>query len=147
MAQPDIVRGTYFVIGVGDGAGPETFPALCGISSRKFTAQVDTTAKLTRDCADPEDIPIQRLIAASKKWSLSGDGQLNRANLSTIHAALGVTKNWRFWFTEPADDLVYQGYWQGPAMLTQIEETGNDDDFATISLTIDSDGEWAFTPV
>jgi hypothetical protein len=101
MAQPDIIRGTYFAMGVGDGASPETFPALCGITTRKFTMQ----------------------------------------------GAFGVTKNWRFWYTEPAADLVYQGYWEGPAILTQIEETGGDDAFATISVQIESDGEWTWTEV
>lgn len=147
MAQPDIVRGTYFAIGVGDGGSPETFPPLCGIKTRKFTAQANTSDTFIRDCADPEDVPIRRLIVTGKQWSLSGDGDLNRSQLASIQAAHGVTKNWRFWFTEPAGDLHYQGYEQGPAILTQFEITGGDETYATISLTIESDGEWTFTPV
>lgn len=147
MAQPDILRGTYFSLMLGDGGSPETFDALCGVITRNFTQQANTTDVFTRDCADPEDQPIRRLIVTGKQWSLSGTGTLNRANLADIQAAFGLTKNWRYVFTEPADDLVYQGYFAGPAVLTNLQITAEDTNFATISLTIESDGEWTWTEV
>jgi len=147
MAQPDIIRGTYFVLAMGDGQSPtETFTALCGIKTRTFTDQVNTTDTFTRDCADPEDAPIRHLIRTGRQWSLAGNGDLNRENLDTIIAAQGVTKNYRFYFTEPADDEVFRGYWQGPAMLVNMQVEGNDDNFAQISLQVESDGEWTWTP-
>jgi hypothetical protein len=147
MAQPSIIRGTYFAMGVGDGGGPETFAALCGINTRTFTQQANTSDKFTRDCADPEDTPVRRLIVTGRQWTLKGDGEIDRNNLETIQNAFGVSKNWRFWYTEPTGDLVYQGYWQGSAILTSIEETGGDSDYGTISITIESDGEWTWTEV
>ena len=147
MAQPDIIRGTYFSLMLGDGATPEVFAALCGVTTRSFTQQANTSDTFTRDCADPEDVPIRRLIVTGKQWSLSGSGTLNRSNLADIQAALALTKSWRFLFTEPADDEVYQGYYSGPAILTNITITGEDSAYATISLSIESDGEWTFTPV
>lgn len=147
MAQPDIIRGTYFVLAMGDGQSPtETFTALCGISTRTFTDQINTNDQFTRDCADPEDAPIRHLIRTGRQWSLSGEGSLNRDQLDTMIAAQGVTKNYRFYYTEPADDEVFRGYWQGPAMLVNTTVNGNDDNFATISLQIESDGEWVWTP-
>src|SRR5687767_12424786 len=106
MAQPDIIRGTYFSLMLGDGAGPEVFEALCGVTTRNFTQQANTNDVFTRDCAAPEDQPIRRLIVTGKQWSLSGEGTLNRANLADLQAAWGVTRNWRYLFTEPADDEV-----------------------------------------
>jgi hypothetical protein len=147
MARPDIIRGTYFVLAMGDGGEPtETFTALCGIKTRSFVDQINTSDVFTRDCADPEDAPIRRLIRTGQQWSLSGEGDLNRENLDTIIAAQGVTKNYRFYYTEPADDEVFRGYWQGPAMLVNRTVTGSDEEFATISLDIQSDGEWTWTP-
>jgi hypothetical protein len=147
MAQPDIIRGTYFVLAMGNGATPtETFTGLCGITTRTFTDQINTNDQFTRDCADPEDAPIRRLIRTGRQWSLTGEGSLNRENYDTILAAQGVTKNYRFYYTEPADDEVFRGYWQGPAMLVNTTVTGSDDEFATISLQIESDGEWTWTP-
>jgi len=148
MAQPDIIRGTYFVLAMGDGATPtETFTGLCGISTRSFTQQVNTSDQFTRDCADPEDIPIRRLITTGRQWSLSGEGSLNRAQLEMINAAVGITKNYRFYYTEPADDEVFQGYFEGPAKLVNQAITGGDENFATLSLQFESDGEWEFTTV
>lgn len=148
MAQPDIIRGTYFVLAMGDGATPtENFEALCGITTRTFTYQANTSDQTTRDCADPEDVPIRRLIVTSEQWSLSGEGTLNRSQLQDILDAKGQPKNYRFYYTEPANDEVFQGYFEGQAILTNITITGGDDAFATISVQIESDGEFVFTPV
>ncbi len=146
MAQPDIIRGTYFVLAMGDDGSPENFTALCGITTRTFTDQVNTTDQFTRDCADPENIPIRRLITTGRQWSLAGEGSLNRADLEDIIAAQGVTKNYRFYYTEPADDEVYRGYWEGAAKIVNRTVTGSDDNFATLSLQIESDGEWVWYP-
>jgi predicted secreted protein len=148
MAQPDVIRGTYFVLGAGDGASPETFAALCGIDTRTFRHAHNTSDQYTRDCADPEDKPVRRLIVTGESWSLSGNGVLNRANLATIQALDdGNTHNFRFYFTEPADDLVYQGYYQGPGIITSLEITGSDGAFATIAISLESDGAWVWTQV
>lgn len=148
MAQPDIIRGTYFVLGMGDGATPtETFTALCGINTRSLAYQANTNDQFTRDCADPENVPIRRAIVTGEQWDLTGEGTLNRSQLATIEAAKGLPKNYRLWYTEPADNEVYQGYWQGQYILTGITVTGGDEEFATISLTMVSDGEVTFTEV
>jgi len=54
MAAPDIVKGSYIDILVGDGATPEVFSVLCGFSTNSFTEQVNTSDEFTYDCADPE---------------------------------------------------------------------------------------------
>jgi hypothetical protein len=148
MAQPDIIRGTYFVLGAGDGGSPETFAALCGITTRNFTHQHNTSDQYTRDCADPENVPVRRLIVTGEQWSLSGNGMLNRANLATIQALDdGQTHNFRYYFTEPSGDEVYQGYYEGPAIITSLAITGDDGAYATLALSIESDGEWTWTTV
>jgi predicted secreted protein len=147
MSLPDILRGTYFILAMGDGATPtETFDPLCGITTRQFQAQSNTTDQFIRDCADPEDIPIRRLIVTGEQWSLSGNGSLNRAQIADIIAAKGVSKNYRFYWTEPADDQVYAGYFEGQAILTNFTIDGNDDQYGQLSVQIESDGAWTFTP-
>ncbi len=147
MAQPDIIRGTYFSLMLGNGAGPEVFSALCGITTRNFTGQVNTNDVFTRDCALPENVPIRRVIATGKQFDLTGEGVLNRANLETLQAELGQISNYRYLFTEPADDEVFQGYWAGAAMLTNLTITAEDESFATVSISLASDGDWTFTEV
>lgn len=147
MALPDILRGTYIAIMMGNGAVPEVFTPVCGINTRNFTHQGNTTDVFTRDCADPESVPVRRIIVSGEQWDLSGGGQYNRAQAASIRAAMLVTQNYRFVIGEPADDVVDGGYYQGPAMLTQTQLTGNDDDMAGIELTIASDGRWTWVDV
>lgn len=148
MAQPKIIRGTYFSLMLGNGAGPEVFTALCGLTTRTFTVQTNTNDVFTRDCADPENVPIRRVIPTGKQWDLTGEGQLNRDNLATLMAADdGQPHNFRFLFTEPATDQVFQGYWAGSGVITNLTINGGDEDYATISLSISSDSEWVFTTV
>lgn len=147
MAQPDIVRGTYFVLAKGDGASPEVFTPLCGIETKTFRGQVNTSDVFTRDCDNPVDSPVRRIIATGRQWSLTGNGTLNRANIETIQAGLGLIGNYRFLWTEPADDLVFQGYWEGAFMMTSFEQGASDTSFATVSISLESDGEVVFTEV
>lgn len=147
MARPDIVRGTYINILMGDGEDPEVFTPICGLTTRTFTHQINTSDAFVRDCADPEDIPARELTPTGEQWDLAGNGWLNRADLEDVDAATGQIKSFRFEIGEPAADQVYGGYWFGQAMITQMQITGTDEDFAQIDLTIASHGEWAFQTV
>lgn len=147
MAAPDIVKGTYVDILMGDGAGPEVFSPICGLTTRTFTQQVNTNDSFIPDCADPEDVPIRRLVPTGMQWDLSGEGLLNLAQHTAVRAASqGITKNFRFRVARPAGSVVGAGYWQGPAMITNLQETGStgNGEFAQVSITIASDGEWTW---
>lgn len=145
MAQPDIVKGTYIDILIGDGDTPEVFTPICGLTTKNFTEQVNTNDVFVPDCADPEDVPIRRLNVTGRQWDISGDGLYNRAQASVIRNAVGVTKNYRFVVGEPTGDDIDAGYYEGPAMITNRQLGGSDGgSFASISLTIASDGEWVW---
>jgi hypothetical protein len=148
MAAPAIVRGSYLDIAQGNGASPEVFAILCGLNTRNFTAQVNTSDSFVADCADPEDVPIRRLIPTGRQWSIGGEGRYNRSQRAVLEAGLGVTKNYRFIMSEPSGDSISDGWYEGPAMITNLQfggsgaESGN---FATVSIQIESDGEWTWT--
>jgi hypothetical protein len=148
MAQPDIVKGTYIDILLGDGAEPEVFTPICGLTTRSFTHQVNTNDTFIPDCADPEDVPKRRLVPTGEQWDLAGDGLYNLAQEEEIREASGVTKNYRFRIARPAGSVVGTGYWGGPAMLTNTQLGGNTGggEFGSISVAIASDGEWVWTP-
>lgn len=147
MAQPDIVKGTYIDILMGDGAVPEVFTPICGLTTRQFTQQGNTNDVFIPDCDDPEDVPVRRLVSTGKQWDLSGDGLYNLANEGDIRGAFMVTKNYRFRIARPAGSIVGTGFYEGPAMLTNIQIGGNTGggEFGTVSLAIASDGEWVWT--
>lgn len=147
MAIPDIVKGSYVDVLMGDGAGAETFSPICGITTRTFTAQVNTNDVFVPDCVDPENIPVRRVNPTGRQWDLSGEGLLNLANWQLVNTALGHTGNFRFVVTRPIGNVTGIGYYAGPAMITnmQIGGTVGGGEFATVSLTIASDGEWLLT--
>lgn len=148
MALPDIVKGTYIDILVGDGDDPEIFVPFCGLTTRNFTEQVNTNDTFVPDCADPEDVPTRRLVPTGKQWDLSGDGLYNLAQGEIMRTAVGVTLNYRFRIARPAGSVVGAGYYEGPAMLTNRQIGGNTGggEFGSVSLAIASDGEWVWVP-
>ena len=147
MAQPDIVKGTYIDLLYGDGASPQVFTPFCGLTARSFTHQVNTNDVFVPDCADPEDRPVRRLVPTGEQWDLSGEGLLNLAQETAVRGLMGVTRTYRFRIGRPAGSTVGTGYYEGPAMLTNMNIGGSsgNGEFASVSLTLASDGEWTWT--
>lgn len=151
MAQPAIVKGTYLDILLGDGnvaPGPEVFAPICGLTTRSFTQQGNTNDVFIPDCADPEDVPVRRLVPTGVQWDLAGEGLYNLDQEDEIRGAFMVTRNYRFRIARPAGSVAGTGYWGGPGMLTNIQLGGNagGGEFGTASVAIASDGEWIWTP-
>lgn len=146
MAIPDIVKGTYVDILLGDGADPEVFTPICGLTARTFTHQVNTNDVFVPDCADPEDVPDRRLVPTGEQWDLSGDGLLNLANWQDLDGKVGVTANMRFVIGRQTGTTGI-GYYEGPAMVTNLQLTGSsgNGEFAGVSLQMASDGAWLLT--
>ena len=144
MARPNIIRGTFVAILMGDGNSPEVFSPICGITAKGFTAQTNTSDDFVRDCADPEDIPARYVTATGRQWDLSGSGLLNLDNLEDIIAAQGEIKNYRYVIGAPTGNAGYNGYFAGAGMMTNLQFGGPEDNKASIDITIVSDGVWDF---
>ena len=146
MAAPDIVKGTYLDILLGDGASPEVFNILCGLTTRSFTEQTNTNDNFVPDCADPESVPFRELIATGKQWDMQGEGLLNLAQLDNVRAASGVLKNYRFVIGRPTGSTVGTGNFAGAAMITNLQIGGSsaDGQLASVNLTIASSGAWTW---
>lgn len=147
MARPKILRGTYVNILMSDAATPATFYPICGLTTRDFTDQINTSDAFVRDCALPTDVPTRSVIGTGRQWDVTGSGWMNRTLLSKIDAVVGVLNLYRFELAQPAGDLVYGGYYAGSGIMTQKKITGEDADFVKIDLTIAGDGPWTFTAV
>jgi hypothetical protein len=142
MSLPDIVKGTYVSVLVEDQTNLGTFIPLCGMTTRSFVEQVNTRDQFIRDCSDPENIPVRKVIPTGKQWDLSASGVYNRAEAALVSASVGKSYNYRFVIGEPEDDQVYSSYFEGPAVLSQRKITGDDGDDTTAEMTFVSDGQW-----
>lgn len=147
MSAPDLVLGTFVAVKIESPIDSGTFVNLCGMATRTFVEQVNTRDRFVRDCDDPLSIPFRHVIATGKQWNLSASGVYNRNQAELISAAVGAIRKYQFYIGEPADDAIYESYFQGNAMLTQRQIGGNDGDDVTSELTFASDGEWTETEV
>jgi hypothetical protein len=150
MARPDIIRGTYVTILMGQEDGPpETFAVLCGITAKSLSDTVNTSDTFNRDCADPEDAPVRQISATGRQWSMRGSGNLNRTLLPDLDDAVGVTKSYRFFIARKATEVSpkLNGYYGGEAMITSKVLNGDDGGYLAVDLTFESDGEWTWTDV
>jgi hypothetical protein len=139
---PNRVKPRFIVIEMGNGANPEVFSPLCGIKTAGMTAQLNTNDDFEVDCADPEAVPVRFVIPTGRQWDMSGSGVANLDNLEAIFAAQGVTKNYRYSIGKAASQTGNEYYLAGPAVLTNVQIGGSEDNFASIDLTFVSDGEW-----
>lgn len=145
MALPNTLDAEYITISRGDGASPEVFTAICGLTVKNFGAQVNTADRFIRDCDAPTTVPVRKLSLTGRQWQLSGNGLLARESQPLMHASIGVKGiNWRYNQAEPAGDLIYGGFWQGAAVLTNINFGASEGDLVNVELTFASDGLWQF---
>jgi hypothetical protein len=147
MSAPDTVRGTYVTVLMGNGATPEVFAVLCGITTKSLTDAIGTSDEYTRDCADPEAIPVRELITTGRSWSITGGGLMNRSQLPDLEDAMGKRKNYRFFIGEPTDEDILNGYYGGRGVLTSKTIRGDDGGKVGLDLTVMSDAAWTWTDV
>jgi hypothetical protein len=150
MSKPSVVKGGYFdvavdVTGLGlvDSLGGSLtgYVVICGLNTRNITHQVNTSDEVVPNCQDPEEVPWVARNANSQEKNMSGTGVHNRAQTNVIRGIHGKTLPYRFIEGEPGNDLVSQGYWQGPFLFSQWQEGATDKQNVTSQFTWVSDGE------
>ncbi|OGT55479.1 MAG: hypothetical protein A3E01_09225 [Gammaproteobacteria bacterium RIFCSPHIGHO2_12_FULL_63_22] len=149
MAYTNKLKGTRVAIMIGDGATPEVFTTLCGISTKGFQQTRATSDTTDWDCADPDAIPVITRDVNATDWSISGSGLLHRPLLATLQAAYDTTTttNFRFYFDEASGDEVISGYYEGPGIVTDLNITATNGEYIQISLTITAGGAKSFVAI
>jgi predicted secreted protein len=146
LAFTDKLKGTRFILAIGDGATPEVFTPMCGISEKGLQQTRQTSDTVDWDCADPDATPITVRDINQADWSASGSGLLHRPALATVQAAYDTTEpvNFRMIFDEATGDEVIDGYYQGPGVITDFGINGSNGQYLQISLTISGAGQLSF---
>jgi len=134
----DRLKSTRVFIALGDGADPEVFTAICGITSKGLQQTRATNDTVDWDCANPDGTPITIRDTGATDWSITGSGMLARSRLADLQAVFvdPNPRNWRFVFDEAAASVIVDGYYQGPGLLTDFSITGENGQYLQISLTI-----------
>jgi predicted secreted protein len=140
------IKSTRVAIAMGDGGNAETFNIVCGLTTKGLQQTRATTDTTDWDCTDPDAAPIIVRDAGAKDWSISGSGLLARSLLADVQAAFdsGNPTNFRFVYTEPVGNEIVDGYYQGPGIITDFSQNGENGNFVQISLTITGAAELSF---
>lgn len=132
------LRGTRLYIKVGDGASPEVFVHPCLINTKRGIKFASSTNKvIIPDCDNPDDPAWSEAIKDALSASIDGAGVLdNKEATITFYDA---------WFASPDSKNVQVwlgagGHWSGAFHLTAWEITGDRNNNAEVSLTLESDG-------
>lgn len=132
------LKGTALYIKVGNAASPEVFAHPCLINAKrgiKFTS--NTNKIIMPDCTNPDDPAWNEAIKDGLSASIDGAGKLDNV-LATIQFydtwfRAGDPKNVQVW-------LGTVGRWPGAFHLTNFEISGDRNDYAEVSLTLESTG-------
>lgn len=146
MAYTDKLKSTRVAIMMGDGATPEVFSPMCGITTKGFQQTRATSDTVDWDCADPDATPITVRDVGATDWNISGNGLLHRPLLAAVQAAFDSSDptNFRFMFDEKVGDEVVDGYYEGPGIITDFNITGTNGEYVQISITISAAGPKTF---
>lgn len=129
---------------LGDAATPEVFIAPCGFTERSLTLSKSLGEVNIPDCTDEDIASWVGRDVISKSATLSGSGVLDSDALIKWQSffATDTSKNARLELYRAGAKV---GHWQGAFHLESLEVGGSQGQKATITTTLQSDGEVAWT--
>ena len=147
MSEPTTFE--FAVIYVGNGATPEVKVKLCGIQTTGFNRTVQSNDRFVRDCDNPARVPERRVRVTGKQRDLTGSGLYNIDQTALLSNIEGKRRNFDYVLMDISDESVPAGVeigtWSGPGVVTTLNMGTNEDDDATVEITIASDGLWTYT--
>lgn len=146
MAQATTVRFGQQYLLVGDGDTVETFTMPCGITSLTRQVTTNTSDVDIPDCADPDMFNWLGIDVNSKRMQITFSGVLAQEAIALWDdwAMDEGTRNVRWYRNIGAPN---QGYWAGPAVLTDYQEQSQNKGRYQVSGTIIFDGQPVWTAV
>lgn len=148
MAQALTVKFGEQALLIGDGATPEVFSAPCGITSLTKSTSTNTSDIDIPDCDDPDLVIWLGIDEVSKRMTLTFSGTIAQQSLALWQdwELNGGLRNVR-WLRN-LTNLDLRGYLEGPALLTEFEETSEARGRYTFTGTIIFDGKpvWVALP-
>lgn len=146
MAKPNTAKGTKFRILMGNGASPQVFAALCGLTAKSINFQTQTNDFYVPDCTNPDDPAWREITKSGKSATISGQGTLNMDSHEEFFEAWEDPDSRSYRVELNVGSVNNGGYWAGLFNLTQYNVTGNDGELITAELTLESDGPIVWVP-
>jgi len=147
MASANTIKFGEQALLVGDGATPEVFSSPCGITSLTKSTSTNTSDIDIPDCDDPDLVIWLGIDEVSKRMTLTFSGTIAQQSLALWQEweLDGGLRNVR-WLRN-LTNLDLRGYLEGPALLTEFEETSEARGRYTFTGTIIFDGKPVWVPL
>lgn len=138
----------FALIKMGDGATPtEVFTAICGIEDVTVNETANTSDRFRRDCAKPGKPAVRKVKTTGTQVDITGSGGVDKANVATLRAALGISKNYKveLYKADGTDAGVLYGTYTGAFVLTSsgITLAASGDSNGDFNLASDGTVTWA----
>lgn len=137
----------FILVKLGNGGGPETFSAVCGIQDATINRTVQTQDRFVRDCAKPGEVPVRKVKVTGKQLDITGAGLTDKASIATLEAALGVAKNMKAecYQADGSDAGVLLGTFALNGVMTAANMNVARDGDGAAEITIANNGTWTWT--
>lgn len=138
----------FAIIKRGNGASPEVFSILCGISNVTIGRAAQSSDRYVRDCEKPGEVPVRRQRITGKSLEVSGSGLTNIDQFEDFEEALGRRLNYRveLYQDDNSDAGALLGTIAYASKMTAANLAINRDGDATADVTLPNDGPWTYTP-
>lgn len=141
MAYPTTIKGQKVALQRGNGADPEQFFTVCGITTKGLQRTRQTTDTVVWDCTDPDANPLVERDILNGDWTMTGSGQAVIDALDDIEEDYdsGLATNYRIVFFGSGTTVVRS--YTGAAIITDLTLGAVNGERASISLTLAGSGE------
>lgn len=136
----------FALIKHGDGAAPEVFTLICGLTDATLNEQAQTSDRGVRDCTKPGEVPFRRTKVTMKSLDVTGSGLSNVDQYPLLRDSLGKVENYKIelYADDGTDAGNLLGTVSGAFRLTANNLSVPREGAASAQINLASDGEWDY---
>ncbi len=145
MSLPN--EADFALVKMGDGASPEVFTTICGLTDVTINRSAASNDRYVRDCTKPGEVPNRTQQITGKSLDVSGSGLSNVDTIDDFENALGVLKNYKveLYRRDGTDAGELLGTLAMASHMTAANMSVPADSPASADITLPSHGAWTYT--
>lgn len=138
----------FAVVLLGDGASPEIFTIVCGVTDVSINETANSSDRFRRDCAKPGIPGIRYTKSGGKQLDVTGSGTSNADMTVRLTAALGAVRNYKIETRQEdgSDTGVLLGAYAGAFRMTANNITTAAEGESSGEITLANHGAYTYTP-
>jgi hypothetical protein len=137
----------FALIKLGDGASPEVFTQICGITDVTVNEAARSDDRYVRDCAKPGEVPVRKVKVTGKSLDISGTGLSNADTVTELMGAIGKHKNYKIetYQDDGTDAGSLLGTYAGTFVMTANNLNAPREGAASGQINLANDGAYTYT--